>query len=359
MATSRRTVLLSLAAMAAAPRVYAQSGKPLDVVFLYDNPIGDVGWVRQHELGRLALEKALAGKVKTRYVQVATGADSERVMRTLAQGGTDLIYGVSFGYMTPMSKVAKQFPKTIFMNCQGFMTSRNMGVYAARTYEGFYLNGILAAKMSKTGVVGFIASMPVPEVIQDLNALMIAMRSVNPKAVLKVTWLNTWYDPGREREAANALLTDGADILISELSSPVAVQVAQEKGAYAATFQSDMAKYGPKSQLSCALLDWSGFYIRNTQAVLDKTWKSGNEWLGVKEGGVRMVALNDDIPADVKELVARLETGFEDGSLKPFTGPIQDQDGKERVAAGVSLTDEQLHKLDWLTAGIQGRLPSN
>ncbi|WP_269497363.1 BMP family ABC transporter substrate-binding protein [Castellaniella sp. S9] len=357
MTTSRRTVLLSLAAMAAAPRVYAQSSKPLDVVFLYDNPIGDVGWVRQHENGRLALEKALGGKIKTRYVQVAAGADSERVMRTLAQGGADLIYGVTFGYMTPMSKVAKQFPKTIFMNCQGFMTGKNMGVYAARTYQGFYMNGYLAAKMSKTGVIGFIASMPVPEVIQDINAMMIAMRSVNPEAVAKVTWLNTWYDPGREREAANALLSDGADILISELSSPVAVQVAQEKGVYAATFQSDMSKYG-KSQLSCALLDWSHFYIRNTQAVLDKTWTSHNDWLGVKDDAVRMIALHDDIPADVKEQVLKLEAGFADGTLQPFTGPIVDQDGKERVPAGTTLTDEQKHKIDWLAAGIQGRLPS-
>lgn len=355
---SRRSVLLSLAAMAAAPRVYAQAAKPLDVVFLYDNPIGDVGWVRQHELGRLALEKALGDKIKTRYVQVAAGADSERVMRTLAQGGADVIYGVTFGYMTPMTKVAKLFPKTIFMSCQGFMTSQNMGVYAARTYEGFYLNGILAAKMSKTGVIGFIASMPVPEVIQDLNALMIAIHSVNPKATLKVTWLNTWYDPGREREAANALVSDGADVLISELSSPVAVQVAQEKGIYAATFQSDMSKYGEKSQLSCALLDWSGFYIRNTQAVLDKTWVSGHDWSGIKEGGVRMVALNPDIPDEVRALVTKLEAGFDDGSLKPFTGPLVDQAGQERVPAGATLTDEQLHKLNWLVKGIQGQLPS-
>jgi simple sugar transport system substrate-binding protein len=328
------------------------------VAFLYDNPIGDVGWVRQHEEGRQAVQKSLGGTVKTRYVQVPTGAESERVMRSLAEGGTKLIYGVSFGYMTPMVKVAAQFPGTTFMDCQGFQTRKNMGVYAARTYEGFYLNGVVAGRMSKTGTVGFIASMPVPEVIQDMNAFMLGMRSVNPKAILKVVWLNTWYDPGREREASNALLTGGADVLVSELSSPVSVQVAEEKGAYVVTFQSDMVKYGPHSQLSCALLDWSGYYVRTTKSVLDKTWVSGDSWLGVKEGVVRMVALNPAMPADVKQLVLKREADMKSGSLKPFTGPIPDQDGKERVATGVSLNDDQLKKLDWLVAGIQGRIPS-
>lgn len=354
----RRLAILTVASVACLSQAHAQAIKPMDVVFLYDNPIGDVGWVRQHEEGRLAVQKALGSKVKTRYVQVSTGADSERVMRSLAQDGTRLIYGVSFGYMNPMSKVAVQFPGTTFMDAQGFMTRKNMGVYAARVYEGFYLNGLVAGRMSKSGVVGYIASLPVPEVVQGLDAFMLGMRSVNPKATVKVVWLNTWYDPGREREAANALLSEGADVLTSVLSSPVAVQVAQEHDAYAVTWQSDMAKYGPRAQLSCALLDWSGLYIKTTEAVFNGTWKPGNDWLGVREGVIRMVGLNPSLPPDVKQLVEQREAEMKSGAFKPFTGPIVDQDGKQRVAAGASLSDDELRRLDWLAAGIQGRIPS-
>lgn len=355
----RRLTLLALASLAFWPHAHAEQTAPLEVAFLYDNPIGDVGWVRQHEMGRLAIEKALGDKVKTKYVQVPTGADSERVMRSLAQSGTKLIYGVSFGYMNPMAKVAAQFPGTTFMNAQGFMTSKNMGVYSARVYEGFYMNGVIAGKMSKTGTVGYIASMPVPEVVQGVNAFMLGMRSVNPKATVKIVWLNTWYDPGREREAANALLSDGADVLTSVLSSPVAVQVAEERGAYAVAWQSDMSKYGPRAQLSCALLDWSNPYTQITKAVAAGTWKSSNDWLGVREGVIRMVGLSASLPSDVRQLVTHIESDMKSGSFKPFTGPIVDQDGKQRVAAGVSMSDDELRKIDWLVAGIQGRIPAN
>jgi simple sugar transport system substrate-binding protein len=348
-----------MGSLACLSTVCAQQSTPLEVAFLYDNPIGDVGWVRQHDLGRLAIEQRFGSKVKTKYVQVPTGADSERVMRSLAQSGTKLIFGVSFGYMNPMAKVAAQFPGTVFMNAQGFMTGKNMGVYSARVYEGFYLNGVIAGKMSKSGTVGYIASMPVPEVVQGVNAFMLGMRSVNPKANIKMIWLNTWYDPGREREAANALLSDGADVLTSVLSSPVAVQVAEERGAYAVAWQSDMSKYGPHAQLSCALLDWSVPYIKTTQAVMDGTWKPGNDWLGAHDGVIRMVSLNPSLPPDVKQLVTKLEADIKSGALQPFTGPITDQDGKQRVAAGTSLSDDELRRLDWLVAGIQGRIPAS
>ncbi len=356
---SRRSAVLSLASLAAAPGLLRAQGKaPLEVAFLYDNPIGDVGWVRQHENGRLAIEQKLGAQVKTKYVQVPTGADSERVMRTLAQGGTKLIYGVSFGYMNPMAKVAAQFPDTVFMNAQGFMTSKNMGVYSARVYEGFYLNGMVAGHMSKSGVVGYIASLPVPEVVLGLTAFIQGMRSVNPKGTVRIVWLNTWYDPGREREAANALLSDGADILTSVLSSPVAVQVAEERGVGAVSWQSDMSKYGPKAQLSCALLDWSNPYVDITRAVIDGSWKPGNAWLGAKEGVIRMVALNPSLPADLKAQLVRKEAEMKAGSFHPFVGPILDQDGKERVATGAVPNDDELRKIDWLGAGIQGRLPA-
>lgn len=360
MKTNRRTFLLSAAtvALSCASPLQAQDKPAIEAAFLFDNPVGDVGWVRQHDEGRLALEKALGASVKTKVVQVPTGADSERVMRQLAQGGTKIIYGVSFGYMNPMSKVAAQFPETVFMNAQGFKTSKNMGVYSARVYEGFYLNGIVAGKMSKTGTVGFLASMPVPEVVQAVNAFAIGMRSVNPNATVKIVWLNTWYDPGREREAATALLSDGADVLSSILSSPVSIQVAEEKGAYAVAWQSDMAKYGPKAQLIASILDWSPIYIANTKAVGEGTWKSGSEWLGASSGVIRVASINEALPAEVKELVQKAEANLKSGALKPFTGPIVDQAGAERVAAGVSLSDEELMKLDWLSAGIQGSIPS-
>ncbi|MFU0504870.1 BMP family ABC transporter substrate-binding protein [Pseudaminobacter sp. NGMCC 1.201702] len=361
MKPSRRIFLISAtaAALISAVPLQAQDKPALEVAFLYDNPVGDVGWVRQHDDARLALEEALGAEVKTKVVQVPTGADSERVMRQLAQGGTKLIYAVSFGYMNPMAKVAAQFPDTVFMNAQGFKTSKNMGVYSARVYEGFYLNGIVAGKTSKTGTVGFLASMPVPEVVQSVNAFALGMRSVNPDAVVKIVWLNTWYDPGREREAATALLSGGADVLSSILSSPVSIQVAEEKGAHAVAWQSDMAKYGPKAQLIATVLDWSPLYVANTKRVIEGTWESGSEWAGASQGVIRVSSLNEAVPADVKELVAKAEADLKSGSLKPFTGPIADQHGKERVAAGVSLSDDELMRLDWLSAGIQGSIPSN
>jgi basic membrane protein A and related proteins len=359
----RRKALVILAASAAlalplAGMAQQKAGEPLKVGFVYVSPIGDAGWTFQHDMGRKEMEKALGGKVVTKFIEsVPEGADAERVIRELAASGHTLIYTTSFGYMNPTQKVAQAFPKTMFEHATGYKTAKNMGTYNARFYEGRYLAGIAAGRMTKTNVAGYVAAFPIPEVVMGINAFTLGMRSVNPKAETKVVWVNSWYDPGKEKEAADTLISQGADVLTHHTDSTAAVQAAEAKKVMAVGYHSDMSKYGPNAQITAVTHNWGEFYTRTTQAALEGKWKPETPWMGVKEGVIRMAPFGKSVPQSVQDEVKKAEADIKSGKFHPFTGPISDNAGKERIAKGKSLDDATLNKMDYYVAGVQGKLP--
>ena len=304
------------------------------------------------------MEKALGGKVVSKYVEnVPEGADAERVIRELAQSGNKIIFTTSFGYMNPTLKVAKSFPKTDFEHATGYKTDTNVGIYNARFYEGRYLAGQVAGKMTKSNVAGYVAAFPIPEVVMGINAFARGMRSVNPKAEVKVVWVNSWFDPGREREAADTLMSQGADVLTHHTDSTATVQAAEAKKAYAIAYHSDMSKYGPNAHLTAVTHQWGAYYTKAVQDAMSGTWKPGNTWGGIKEGMIKMAPFNPVVPKDTQDLVNKTAADIGSGKFHPFTGPIKDNEGKERLAAGKVITDADLSKMDYYVEGVQGKLP--
>ena len=324
--------------------------------FIYVGPVGDHGWSYQHDQGRQALEKALG--VKTTFVEsVGEGADAERVIRQLASQGNDIIFTTSFGYMNPTLKVAKRFPKVKFEHATGYKRAKNVGTYSARFYEGRAVLGTIAGKMTKSNVVGYIGSFPIPEVIRGIDAFTLAMRAVNPKAVVKVVWVNSWFDPGKEGDAAKALIDQGADIITQHTDSPAPLQVAEKRGVYAFGQASDMRAFAPKAQLTSIIDNWSDYYIARVKAVMNGTWKSDDTWDGFKEGMVKMAPYGDAVPADVRKLADAKKQSIIDGSFHPFQGPIKNQKGELVVKVGEVLSDKVLAGLNWYVEGVEGTMP--
>ncbi len=332
----------------------ALAADPLKVGFVYVGPVGDHGWTYSHDQGRKMLEAELGDKVKTSYVEsVKEGPDAERVIRQLADEGNKLIFTTSFGFMDPTIKVAKRYPDVKFEHATGFKMADNVSIYNARFYEGRAVIGTIAGHMSKTGTAGYIASFPIPEVVMGINAFTLAAQKVNPDFKTKVVWVNSWYDPPKEGDAAKALMDQGCDIITQHTDSPAALQAAEQRGVYAFGQASDMSKFAPKAHLTAILDVWGPYYVKRAKAVLDGTWKSESSWAGFKEGEVAMSAYNEAMPANVVDAAENVRKGIIDGSLHPFTGPIKDQAGAERYADGAKATDEELLKMDWYVEGVQ------
>ena len=353
----RPTALLAAAA-AFAFSIAGHAAEPLKIGFVYVSPIGSAGWTYQHDIARKHIEEVYGDKIKTSYVEkVPEGADAERVIRQLASSGHKLIFTTSFGYMDPTVKVAKRFPKVYFEHATGYKPSKNLATYIALFYEGRYLAGIVAGKMTKSNIAGYVAAFPIPEVVRGINAFVRGMRSVNPKATVRVIWVSSWYDPGKEREAAEALIGQGADVLMQHTDSTAVVQAAEAKGVYAIGYHSDMSKFGPKAHLTASTHDWRGYYEKRVKMALDGTWKTGAVWGGIKEGMVKMAPFNEAVPDDVKKAVSDATEAIRAGKLHPFAGPVKDQDGKVRVPEGKAMTDKQLLSMSWYVEGVDGKLP--
>lgn len=335
------------------------AAEPVKVAFLYVDPVGDSGWTYQHDLGRRALEKALGAQVKTTYVEnVPATADAERVVRQLAAAGNDLIFTTSFGYMDATLKVARLFPKVHFEHATGYKTAANVATYETRFYEGAYLLGVLAGKTTKSNTIGFVGSFPIPEVIRNIDAWTLGARSVNPGVKTRVIWVSTWYDPGKERQAAETLIAQGADVLCQNTDSPSVVQVAEQKGVHAFGWDSDMRKYGPHAELTANTENWGGYYIEEVRKLLAGTW-TGNRSTrgGIKDDMVVLTPLNPSIPPPLAQLVEAKKRLIAGGKLVPFAGPLKDNSGAAKVAAGAALTDQQLMSIDWYVEGVEGAVP--
>ncbi|GMV58424.1 MAG: BMP family ABC transporter substrate-binding protein [Betaproteobacteria bacterium] len=335
-----------------------KKAEPLKVGFVYVSPVGDAGWTSQHDAGRKEMEQALAGKVVTTFVEkVPEGADAERVIRDLAAQGNRLIFTTSFGFMNPTIKVAEEFPAVKFEHATGYKSAANVGTYNIRFYEGRYLAGIVAGRMTKTNTLGYVAAFPIPEVLQGINAFTLGARSVNPKMQVRVIWVNSWYDPGKERDAANTLIGQGADVLTHHTDSTAVVAAAEEKGKMAVAYHSNMAKFGPKAQIAAVSHHWGAYYTRVAQSVLDGTWKPSNIWGGMKDGMIKLEAIGPSVPKEVVDLVKAKEADIVAGKFHPFTGPIRTNTGKEVIATG-HLSDEQLGKMDFYVEGVVGKVPA-
>ncbi len=352
----KKALIAALAVLGISTGAFAAD--PLKVGFVYVGPIGDHGWSYQHDQGRLAVEEKFGDAVETTYVEnVAEGPDAERVIRQLAADGNKLIFTTSFGFMNPTVKIAKRFPDVMFEHATGYKRADNVSTYSSRFYEGRYVIGQIAAKMSKTGVAGYVASFPIPEVVRGINAFLLGAQSINPDFKIKVVWVSTWFDPSKEADAAKALLDQGADIITQHTDSPAPLQIAEQRGLLGFGQASDMISFAPKAQLTSIIDNWNDYYIARTQAALDGTWKSEDTWGGFADDMVDMAAYTN-LPDDVTELAKATAAAIEAGELHPFKGPIFKQDGSQVIGEGETLDDGTLLSMNWYVQGVDDKLPN-
>jgi simple sugar transport system substrate-binding protein len=333
---------------------------PLKIAFAYVGPVGDAGWTYAHNQGRLAVEKEFGDKVVTSFVEkVPEGPEAERVIRDLVAQGNTLIFGTTFGYMEPMLKVAADNPNVKFEHGTGYKTAANMRTYDSRTYEGAYMAGVIAGSMTKTNTLGVVGSIPIPEVIRNINSFTLGAQSVNPKIKTKVVWVNAWFDPPKESEGAQSLLNQGADVLFQNTDSAAVLQTAEKAGKFAFGWDSDMSAFGPKAHLASAVINWGPYYIKATKEALDGSWQTGGAWWGVKEGAIDLVSVSDAVPAEVKAKVDTVKAGLKDGSFVIWKGPIVDQKGKEVLAKDAVADDKFLGGVNFYVKGVEGSIPSS
>jgi simple sugar transport system substrate-binding protein len=366
-ATAAATALLATACSkqeAPAPKAEpkkeeVKKAEPAKIGFVYVSPVGDAGWTSQHNMGREEMQKALGDKVTTSFVEkVPEGADAERVIRDLASTGHKLIFTTSFGFMNPTLKVAEEFKDTKFEHATGYKTAPNVATYNARFYEGRYLAGMIAGKSTKTNTLGYVAAFPIPEVLQGINAFTLGARAVNPKVQMRVVWVNSWYDPGKEREAANALIGQGADVVTHHTDSTAVVATAEEKGKMAVAYHSDMSKFGPKAQLAAVTHHWGAYYTKRTQEMLDGKWATGSVWMGMADGAIKLEGINASVPKEVVDMVTAKGEEIRGGKFHPFTGPVRTNDGKDVLAKDAVMTDEQLGQMNFYVQGVIGKVPT-
>lgn len=349
------------AAPAPAPAAAPAPAKPepLKIAFAYVGPVGDGGWTFAHDNGRKAIEAEFGDKVVTSFVEsVPESADAERVIRDMAAQGNQLIFGTTFGYMEPMLKVAADFKNVKFEHATGYKTAENMRTYDSRTYEGAYMAGVIAGAMTKTNTLGVVASIPIPEVIRNINSFTLGAQSVNPKIKTKVVWVNGWFDPPKETEAATSLINGGADVLFQNTDSSAVLQTAEKMGKRAFGWDSDMTAYGPKAHLGSAVINWGPYYIKAVKDALEGTWSTGGVWWGHKEGAIDMVSVAEDVPAEIKAKVDTIKAGLKDGSFHPWTGPIVGQDGKEVLPKDAKADDAFLGGVKFYVKGVEGKVPN-
>ncbi|MFN7025526.1 MAG: BMP family ABC transporter substrate-binding protein [Pseudorhizobium sp.] len=355
-----KKIVIALAATATLLGGFASGAQAQDkskVCFIYVGSKTDGGWTQAHDIGRQALQDHFGEKIETPFLEsVPEGPDAERAIERMARSGCALVFTTSFGFMDATAKVAQKFPDVKFEHATGFKAAENVATYNARFYEGRYIQGQIAAKMSKKGVAGYIASFPIPEVVMGINAFLLGAQSINPDFQLKVVWANTWFDPGKEADAAKALIDQGVDILTQHTDTTAPMQVASERGIMAFGQASDMIAAGPKTQLTAIVDTWGNYYIKRVQALLDGNWKSEQMWDGLKDGILTMAPYTN-MPDDVKAMAEETEAKIKSGELHPFTGPVKKQDGTDWLAEGEKAEDGVLLGMNFYVQGVDDQLP--
>jgi basic membrane protein A and related proteins len=337
----------------------APAAAPTKAAWVYVGPVGDAGWSFAHDLGRKAVEAHFGDQVQTTFVEnVPEGADAERVIRDLAQQGNDIIFATSFGFMEPMLRVAADFPNVKFEHATGYKTAPNMRIYDASFYQDTYMAGIVAASMTKTNTLGFVGSFPIPEVLRNINAFMLGAQSVNPNITMKVVWVNTWFDPPKETEAAQSLINQGADVLLQNTDSTAVLQTAERNGKFAFGWDSDMSAFAPNAHLASAVVYWAPYYIQSIDELRAGTWETKRTVWGVKEGLNDLIKIADAVPAEAKAKVEEIKAGLKAGTFEVFTGPILDNTGKEVLAAGAVGDQAWRDGVNFFVKGVEGRVPA-
>jgi basic membrane protein A and related proteins len=347
-------------AAAPAPAAAPAKPEPLKAAFVYVGPVGDAGYSFSHDLGRLNALAKFGDKVTTTFVEkVPEGPDAERVIRDLVTQGNKVVFATSFGFMEPMVKVAKDHPDVYFEHATGYKTAENLRVYEARFYEGAYLAGIVAGKMTKTNTLGFVASFPIPEVLRNINAFTLGAQSVNPRIRTRVVWVNSWFDPPKETEAAQSLFNQGADVLLQNTDSTAVLQAAERNGKYAFGWDSDMSAFAPKAHLGSVALNWGVYYEKAFSDVLEKTWKTEATKWGVKEGMIDFVKPAAFLPEDTKAALEAAREGLKTGTAAVFKGPVVDSTGKVVLAKDVLADDAWKGAVNFYVKGVEGKVPSS
>jgi simple sugar transport system substrate-binding protein len=357
--TTTTTTAAPATTTAAASAPAAAASGPLKIAFAYVGPVGDGGWTFAHDNARKAIEKEFGARIQTSFVEnVPEAADAERVFRDMVSTGNKLIFGTTFGYMEPMLKVATDTPGVRFEHATGYKQAANMRTYDSRTYEGAYMAGVIAGGMTKTNTLGVVGSVPIPEVVRNINSFTMGAQSVNPQVKTKVVWVNKWFDPPNETAAAQSLINGGADVLMQNTDSSAVLQTAGKAGKYAFGWDSDMTAYAPNAHLASAVINWVPYYKKATQDALDGTWQGGGHtWWGVKEGAIDIVSISEKVPADVKSKVEAVKAGLKDGSFVIWKGPIASNDGKEMLAAGTNADDKFMSGINFFVKGVEGKVP--
>ena len=345
---------------AKAPVEPPKAAEQLKVGFIYVGPVGDAGWTFAHDNGRKHIESKFGDKIKTTFVEkVPEGADAERVIRDLVSQGNKLIFATSFGFGDAMEKVAKDHPDVKFEHATGYKTSENLRVYEARFYEDAYMAGIVAGSMTKTNTIGFVGSFPIPEVLRNINAFTLGARSVNPKVTTKVVWVNTWFDPPKESEAAQALINQKADVLLQNTDSTAVLQTAEKNGKFAFGWDSDMSAFAPKAHLGSAVVNWGPYYEKAVNDMLNNTWKTSDTKWGTKEGTNDLIKINDVVTEAAKKKVDEVKSGLKAGTFNVFKGPIKDNTGKVVLEKDQVGDDAWKGKINFFVEGVEGKVPSS
>jgi simple sugar transport system substrate-binding protein len=349
------------AAPAASPVAAAPAKpEPLKIAFAYVGPVGDGGWTFAHDNGRKAVEKEFGDKVVTSFVEkVPEAADAERVFRDMAGQGNKLIFGTTFGYMESMLKVAADLKDVKFEHATGYKTAENMRTYDSRTYEGAYMAGVIAGGMTKSNTLGVVGSIPIPEVIRNINSFTMGAQSVNPKVRTKVVWVNEWFNPPKETEAAQSLINGGADVLFQNTDSSAVLQTAGKAKKYAFGWDSDMSAYSPEAHLASSIINWGPYYIKATRDALEGKWATSASWWGVKEGAIDIVSISDKVPAELKGKVEKVKAGLKDGSFVIWKGPIVGSDGKEVLKKDEVGDDKWMGGIKFYVKGVEGKVPGD
>ena len=335
----------------AAAETKTAANEPLKVGFVYVAPIADVGYTKQHDIGRLyAIDKVGKDKITTTFVEnVPETADAERVIRQMINDGNKLIFGTSFGYMNYMQKLAKEYPDVKFEHATGYKSAPNMTNYNIRFYEGRYLAGMLAGGATKSNVIGYVAPFPIPEVLQGINAFTLGAKSVNPKIQVKVVWTNAWYDPPKDTDSAKTLIGQGADVLTQHTNTSAVASAAEAAGKMVIPYNSDMKSVAPNAQIAALVLNWGPYYAKKINQALENKWENKPVWMHLKEGAISLENISDKVPADVVKKMEEVKAKINSGEFHPFTGPIKTNEGKEAVKAGETLPDDKLVTMNYLS----------
>ena len=344
----------------AAAETKTAANEPLKVGFVYVAPIADVGYTKQHDIGRLyAIDKVGKDKITTTFVEnVPETADAERVIRQMINDGNKLIFGTSFGYMNYMQKLAKEYPDVKFEHATGYKSAPNMTNYNIRFYEGRYLAGMLAGGATKSNVIGYVAPFPIPEVLQGINAFTLGAKSVNPKIQVKVVWTNAWYDPPKDTDSAKTLIGQGADVLTQHTNTSAVASAAEAAGKMVIPYNSNMKSVAPNAQIAALVLNWGPYYAKKINQALENKWENKPVWMHLKEGAISLENISDKVPADVVKKMEEVKAKINSGEFHPFTGPIKTNEGKDAVKAGETLPDDKLVTMNYYVDGVVGKVPN-